>query len=70
VEVKPEQEGKAAVPDEGRARSTLLVAAAASVLGVAVAGTFSRTAGGVFLVVGWLAFVYALHSFGRAGSDV
>jgi energy-converting hydrogenase Eha subunit C len=54
---------------EGRARSSIVVAAATSILGVAVAGTVSRTAGGVLLVLGWLAFVYAIHSFGRAGSE-
>ncbi len=54
---------------ERRARSSLLMAAGMSVLGVAVAGTASRIAGGVLLVLGWLAFVYALHSFGRAGSE-
>jgi energy-converting hydrogenase Eha subunit C len=59
VEVQPEKQ----------ARTGLVTAAAASVLGVAVAGTLSREVGGVLLVVGWLAFVYALHSYGRAGSD-
>jgi hypothetical protein len=54
---------------ETRARSALVRAAVTSVLGIAVAGTMSKTAGGVLLVIGWLAFVYALHSFGRAGSD-
>jgi hypothetical protein len=56
-------------PAETRARSTLLVAGATSVLGLTLAGTVSRTLGGVLLVAGWLAFVYALHSFGRAGSE-
>ena len=56
-------------PSEARARSTLRVAGGASVLGLALAGTVSRTLGGVLLVAGWLAFVYALHSFGRAGSE-
>lgn len=54
---------------EARARSSLVVAGGASVLGVALAGTVNRTIGGVLLVLGWLAFVYALHSFGRAGSE-
>jgi hypothetical protein len=54
---------------EGRARTSLVVAAGASVVGVAVAGTVSREVGGVILVLGWLVFVYALHSFGRAGSE-
>jgi hypothetical protein len=57
-------------PDaEPRARSALLVASGVSVLGIATAGTFSRTVGGGLLCVGWLLFAYALHSFGRAGSE-
>jgi hypothetical protein len=55
-------------PRESRARNALVAAAGTSVLGLAIAGTVSRTAGGVLLVAGWLAFVYALHSFGRSGS--
>ena len=54
---------------EHHARTSILVAAVMSILGVAVAGTVSRTGGGVCLVLGWLAFVYAIHSFGRAGSE-
>jgi hypothetical protein len=53
---------------EGRARSALVFAGGLSILGIAVAGTVSRAVGGVFLVLGWLAFVYALHSYGRAGA--
>ena len=56
------------VPGEVRARSALVLAGAVSVLGIATAGTVSRTFGGVLLVAGWLIFAYALHSFGRAGS--
>jgi hypothetical protein len=59
-----------AVGAEARARSTLVLAGALSALGIAVAGTVSRTFGGVLLVGGWLLFVYALHSFGRAGSEL
>jgi hypothetical protein len=54
---------------ETEARRAVVVAAGVSVAGVAVAGTFSRTVGGAVLVLGWLAFVYALHSYGRSGSD-
>jgi hypothetical protein len=54
---------------ERRARSSLLFAGGMSILGVALAGTASRAAGGLLLVLGWLAFVHALHSFGRAGSE-
>jgi hypothetical protein len=56
-------------PNETRARSALFAAAATSILGLAVAGTVSRTVGGIVLVTGWLAFVYALHSLGRAGDS-
>jgi hypothetical protein len=59
-------------PEETRARRSLALAASGSVLGIALsgtAGTVTRITGGVLLVTGWLAFVYALHSFGRAGSS-
>jgi hypothetical protein len=49
-----------------RPRVALAAAAATSAVGVAIAGTVSRTFGGVVLVAGWLAFVFALHAFGRA----
>ena len=54
---------------EGRARTSLVIAAGARGRGGAVAGPGRRVVGGVFLVLGWLVFVYALHSFGRAGSE-
>jgi hypothetical protein len=46
----------------------LAAAAAVSVLGVLLAGTVSRDVGGPVVVVGWLAFLYALHRFGRVGA--
>ena len=54
---------------EPKARRALLTAAGASALGLVVAGTVSPVAGGVILVAGWAGFLYALHSFGRAGGD-
>ena len=54
---------------EKRARTLLTRAAAATAIGVAIAGTMSRTSGGVIIVLGWLALVYSLHAFGRAGSS-
>ena len=54
---------------EKRARTLLTAAIATSAVGVAVAGTASRTFGGVILVAGWLVLVYAIHAFGRAGSS-
>ena len=56
-------------PLEKRAQRILLTAASISAVGVAVAGTVSRVAGGVIVVAGWLAFLYGLHAFGRAGSS-
>ena len=53
---------------DARARQMLLMAGGISALGVAIAGTLSRVAGGVVVVVGWLAFLYGLHAFGRTGS--
>ena len=43
-------------------------AAAEIVLGVAIAGTVNRTAGGVILLAGWADFAFSLHQFGRAGA--
>jgi hypothetical protein len=53
---------------EHRARLLLALAAAGSAVGVAVAGSASPTTGGVLIVASWLAFLYALHAFGRSGS--
>ncbi len=53
---------------EHRARLAIAVAAGGSALGVAIAGTASPTTGGVVLVASWLAFLYALHAFGRSGT--
>jgi hypothetical protein len=59
-------------PSERRARTALLVASGVSTLGIALAATqaqATRIAGGVLLCGGWLLFAYALHAFGRAGSE-
>ena len=53
---------------EPRARAILAIAIVVTLAGIALAGTVSRTAGGALVVAGWLALVYALHAFGRAGS--
>jgi len=61
-----------AVSGEGKkpnVRAALVAASAISALGVAVAGTVSREAGGILLLVGWPALVAALHAFGRAQDD-
>lgn len=52
-----------------RAKRHLLGACAAIGGGLAVAGTVDRTAGGVLVLVGWLAAVVSLHRLGRTGSD-
>lgn len=51
---------------EARARRLVIAAAGMSAAGIAIAGTVSRDVGGVVLVAGWLALVYAIHSFGRS----
>lgn len=43
-------------------------AAAAIMLGLAVSASVDRSAGGVILLVGWIAGVLGLHRMGRAGS--
>jgi hypothetical protein len=45
-----------------------LAAAALVIVGLAVAGSFDRTTGGVILLVGWSAGILGLHRLGRAGS--
>ena len=52
---------------EPKARKALMGAAGASALGLVIAGTASPVVGGAIVVAGWAAFLYALHSFGRAG---
>lgn len=54
---------------EPKARKALMMAAGVSALGLVIAGTASPVVGGVIVVLGWAAFLYALHSFGRAGGD-
>ena len=63
---------KADPPDQAQreqsARRLMTAALAITTAGVALAGTASRTAGGVVVVAGWLALVYALHALGRASA--
>lgn len=51
-----------------RAKRTLLGALAATVAGLAIAGTVHKTLGGVIVVAGWAASIASLHRLGRAGS--
>ncbi len=52
-----------------RGKRLLVIACAAIVGGLAVAGSIDRATGGVVLLAGWLSGVAALHRLGRAGSD-
>jgi hypothetical protein len=65
-------------PTRARGRVLLLVGAAATVLGLAIAGTApiagtegssrtqaQQTLGGVVVVLGWLTLGWAIHRFGR-----
>jgi hypothetical protein len=53
---------------EPRARRLLAVGSVVTTLGIAIAGTVERTAGGIVVVVGWAFIIYGIHAFGRAGS--
>ena len=45
----------------------LVAGACVSVAGIVVAASGNGTAGGAIVLAGWLALVYAIHRFGRAG---
>jgi hypothetical protein len=51
------------------AKRLFVMAAVGIACGLAVAGTFDRSAGGVILLAAWLVAVVALHRLGRAGSE-
>jgi hypothetical protein len=53
--------------NESRAKLGIAVAAAISATGVFLLGMGKRDAGGVIVLLGWSAFVVALHAFGRLG---
>jgi hypothetical protein len=53
---------------EPRIKLLIAVAGAISATGVFLLGMGRRDAGGIVTLVGWCAFVFALHSFGRLGS--
>lgn len=52
---------------ETRARRALSLGAALVLVGVLLAGTIARDAGGVLTLLGWGVAVYGLHAFGRVG---
>lgn len=60
---------RAPAPVEATLRRVLGGAAALSAAGAFVSGTVSRNVGAALLVVGWVAFVFALHRYGRLGAD-
>ena len=45
----------------------LLAGACASIIGIVVAASGQGTAGGAITLAGWIALVFAIHRFGRAG---
>ena len=51
------------------AKKQLVLACAIIAGGLAVAGSLDRTAGGVLVLVGWIAGVVSLHRLGRSGTD-
>jgi len=51
------------------AKRVYLVAGAAMMLGLAIAGSVDPTSGGVIVVLSWVGGVYALHRLGRTGSS-
>ncbi len=56
-------------PVEATLRRALVAAGALSAIGALVSGTVSRNVGAALLVVGWAAFVFVLHRYGRLGAD-
>ncbi|MDB4946850.1 MAG: hypothetical protein JWP97_6384 [Labilithrix sp.] len=52
-----------------RAKRPLFVAIAATVVGLAIAGSLDRTTGGALVLGAWAVGIFALHRLGRVGSD-
>lgn len=59
---------RAAVEPEARVRRILALGLIGALLGLAIAGTVDRTAGGVLGTIGWLALAYGVHKLGRLES--
>jgi hypothetical protein len=51
-----------------RARRMLVASAGVMALGLAIAGSIDRTAGGAIVVGAWVLAIASLHRLGRAGS--
>ncbi len=52
-----------------RARLYLAAGALSAIVGLALAGTVSRTWGEFLVITGWLVLVAGIHAFGRSGTD-
>lgn len=50
-----------------RARRLLAAGGVTIAAGLALAGTMSRSGGGIVLVAGWLVMIAGIHLFGRSG---
>jgi hypothetical protein len=46
----------------------MIGAAVVSCAGIVIAASGSNDAGGAITVAGWLAFVFAIHRYGRSGN--
>ncbi len=64
--VSPKDDDSDAMFD--RAKVPMLIAAVGVVGGLAVAGSFERTAGGAIVLGAWVLGIASLHRLGRAGS--
>ncbi len=53
---------------EKNAKLLIAVAGAISATGLFLLATGKRDAGGVIVLGGWVAFIVALHAFGRLGA--
>ena len=51
-----------------RAKRPMVLAAVAVAVGLAIAGSVERTAGGAIVLGAWVVAIFALHRLGRAGS--
>ncbi len=52
-----------------RAKRHFVTAAVGMAGGLAIAGSFDPTTGGVIVVLSWVAAVWSLHRLGRTGSE-
>jgi hypothetical protein len=67
-DVSAREDDVKAVEPFDRAKVPMLIAAVGVALGLAVAGSVERTAGGAIVLGAWVLGIAALHRLGRAGS--